>query len=173
MYKAIASAMLTYSPQSSQCCLNTSKTMLYETKYLCNVDPWLTDNVYEKNNLYNIYCINHSGTFHTLPSQCCQCLRQHSQENCSVYTINIGPESTDMFLQESQLYCSFKSLVAWCSTRYNIPEQSFFVVVQCWLGSSFMICGTIINRSQQWQKQTLWNVVLEALHKKKSCSMMS
>ena len=53
MYKAIACAMLTYSPQSSQCCLNTSKTMLYETKYLCNVDPWLTDNVYEKNNLYN------------------------------------------------------------------------------------------------------------------------
>ena len=52
MYKAITCAMFTYSPHS-QCCLNTSETMLYRANYLCNVDPWLTDNVYEENNLYN------------------------------------------------------------------------------------------------------------------------
>ena len=147
MYKAITCALLTYSPQSSQCCMNKSEVMLYGTNYLCNVGPWLTD-TYEENNLYNT-------VLNILGQHFIHCLVNslNAQDNTPkktvlyIYTINTGPKSTDMFSQESPLYCSFKSLVALFLTGYNIPEQSCFFF-QCWLSSSFMTCGTIINRDQ-------------------------
>ena len=63
--KKITCTMLAHSPQSSQCCLNTSETTLYgATNYLCNVGSERTVIFLQEDNLYNfaLICLGHHCT---------------------------------------------------------------------------------------------------------------
>ena len=78
LYKAITCAMLANSPQSSQCCRNTSDTTLCRTNYLCNVSKEPTVIFSQEDDLYyNVVLI---------------CLSQHCTKN---YWCNVDPQSTN------------------------------------------------------------------------------
>ena len=75
-----------------------------QRNYLHSVGPWLTDNFYEENNLYNFvstmlgqHCIGISY------APCCP--HTSEQENIAQenYLCNIGTERRDMLLQENKL----------------------------------------------------------------------
>ena len=56
----------------SYCCLVSLSDNIAQGFYLCNVGPWLTDNFYKKNNLYNVVLtILRSHCIGILSSQCC------------------------------------------------------------------------------------------------------
>ena len=67
--------------------------------YLCNVGPWLTDNFYEENNLYNVAStMLRQYYIGILSVPCCP---NTSEEN---YLYNVGTERTAIILKENNLH---------------------------------------------------------------------
>ena len=68
--------------------------------HLCNVCPWLTDNFYEENNLYNVAStMLRQYYIGILSVQCCP--NTCAQEN---YLYNVGTERTAIILKENNLH---------------------------------------------------------------------
>ena len=71
LHKIVICAMLGLSPQSSQCCLNTSETMLYRTNCLGNVDPEHTESLHKKIIFSFVWIYLHQHWTRKLPVECC------------------------------------------------------------------------------------------------------
>ena len=136
--REITCAMLTHSPQ-----ITLHKKIIYNfvwiylsqrctKKLLVQCWPiWLTDNVYEENNVYNAES--------TL-------LRQYCTQKKTTRTALVQSAQTCFHRKTA---CSFKWVAAYFLTGYNIlnNHSSFF---QCWLGSSFMVFGTTMKVCWPW-----------------------
>ena len=110
--------------------------------YLCKNGPWLTDNFYEGNNLYNVVSIMGQHCRGILSSQCCQ---MRSRQHCTRKSLaQCWPRVHRYTFAGKPLVSKMSGGLFINREHYHRTILAFFV--QCWLRSLFTACARTMNR---------------------------